>query len=67
MNFPIKCFTCNKLLAHLKPVFDENVKKYKDELNEKSSEFRAFTDINIPLNKYCCRNILMTSVKINFN
>lgn len=69
MNFPIKCFTCNKLIGHLKPKFDEKVKEYsvQDNSDIKTPEFKAFEHIGIPLNKYCCRSIFMTSVKINFS
>lgn len=52
--FPIRCFTCNKVLA-------DKWKKYKTISNNSSSK-NAFSELKI--NRYCCRRMFLGHVEI---
>lgn len=55
--FPIRCFTCNKVVANLE-------QKYKEMLEEKGKLTMA--DFNtIGITRYCCIRMFMGYVKLN--
>jgi DNA-directed RNA polymerase I, II, and III subunit RPABC5 len=78
MIIPIRCFTCNKVIAHL---WDEyinqlqmnyiekdikNIKKNKfvniNELENKTIEGKILDKLG--LNRYCCRRMLLSNVDL---
>ena len=52
--FPIRCFTCNKVLA-------DKWKKYKS-ISKNSSAKNAFSELKIK--RYCCRRMFLGHVEI---
>lgn len=52
--FPIRCFTCNKVLAHLYNDYEAIGKK---ETNKKAFEI-------LKINRFCCRRMFLSYVKI---
>lgn len=57
---PIRCYTCNKVLARYQFVLDEFKKKYEHAENKPYVEF--FEEMRIT--RYCCRKIFLTHVDI---
>ena len=57
---PVRCFTCNKVLACYDAVLEVFRNKYKDEETRPYKEF--FEEFCI--RRYCCRKILLTHVDI---
>lgn len=49
MSIPIRCFSCGKVLGNKYEIFNS----YKDKQ-------QAFIDLKIE--RYCCKNILLTSI-----
>ena len=78
MIIPVRCFTCNKVIAHLwedysKIIQEEYIKKeiHKsqksrfieiDTLKEKTVEGKTLDKLNI--NKYCCRRMFLSHVDL---
>ena len=66
MIIPVKCFTCGMILGNKWNIYTEEMKKINE--NDKlSDEEKTQKQINLFENKlnckkYCCRNILMTTV-----
>lgn len=55
---PIRCFTCNKILADKYLKYKDYVKQFKSD-TDKTSECKALDAVG--LKKYCCRSIMLTS------
>lgn len=49
---PVRCVTCNKIIAHLYELF---LKKIREELPQK-----VLNDLGI--HKYCCRKTFITNI-----
>jgi DNA-directed RNA polymerase subunit N (RpoN/RPB10) len=78
MIIPIRCFTCNKVIAHLweeynKRIQEEFIKEDIpqnfnkrfidiDTLKKKTIEGQTLDKMNI--NKYCCRRMLLSHVDL---
>jgi DNA-directed RNA polymerase subunit N (RpoN/RPB10) len=78
MIIPMRCFTCNTPIAHLKDKYDELVIKYskssslinenriyqmtEENLKEKTPEDKALNDLG--LHKYCCRRMMLTHTDV---
>lgn len=78
MIIPIRCFTCNKVIAHLWDEYlnkiqmaylDENIannRKYRfvsvEDLENKTVEGKILDEIG--LNKYCCRRMMLSHVDL---
>lgn len=72
MIIPIRCFTCNKIIAHLWEEYLNKIQMaYLDEniANDRKNRFVSVEDLenktvegkildNMGLNKYCCRMML---------
>lgn len=58
MIIPIKCFSCNKLIANKYEKYLELVKekKYKNEYDRNDEEIFK----KLKLKRYCCRRMVMT-------
>ena len=54
MEFPVRCFTCGKVIGDL-------YEKYKALLNEKNAE-EALDFLNVE--RYCCRRMFVSHVEI---
>lgn len=50
--FPIRCITCNKVLAHLYQLYLEKI--------ESKSPQETLNELNI--HKYCCRKTFITNI-----
>jgi DNA-directed RNA polymerase I, II, and III subunit RPABC5 len=78
MIIPIRCFTCNKVIAHLWDEYlnkiqiafiDEDIKNNKkkrfieiEELENKTIEGKILDDMKI--NRYCCRRMIISHVDL---
>lgn len=78
MIIPIRCFTCNKVIAHLwDDYLDQLQMAYlkEDIKNKKSNKFVNLKELEnktlegkildkLGLNKYCCRRMLLSNVDL---
>jgi len=55
MMIPVRCFTCGKVIGHL-------LEEYKRRVEEGEDSGEVMTDLG--LERYCCRQIFMSSVDI---
>jgi len=78
MIIPIRCFTCNKVIAHLwedylnkiqMAYIDEDIKNNKkkrfieiEELENKTIEGKTLDEMN--LHRYCCRRMMLSHVDL---
>ena len=78
MIIPIRCFTCNKVIAHLWEEYlnkiqmaylDENIANNRknrfvsvEDLEKKTLEGKILDDMG--LNKYCCRRMMLSNVDL---
>lgn len=78
MIIPIRCFTCNKVIAHLWEEYlnkiqvayiEEDIKNNKkkrfielEQLENKTVEGKILDEMNI--NRYCCRRMLLSHVDL---
>ena len=78
MIIPIRCFTCNKVIAHLWEEYlekiqmnyiDEDIKNQKkkrfvdiEQIEKKTNEGQILDDLG--LNKYCCRRMILSHVDL---
>ena len=78
MIIPIRCFTCNKVIAHLweeyldliqKEYTDENIRDNPkkrfvsvEELTKKTVEGKILD--NLGINRYCCRRMFLSHVDL---
>ena len=78
MIIPIRCFTCNKVIAHLWEDYlertqmiyiDEDIKNLKkkrfidiEKIENKTTEGKILDDLEI--NKYCCRRMILSHVDL---
>ena len=78
MIIPIRCFTCNKVIAHLWEEYlnkiqmaylDENIANNRknrfvsvEDLEKKTLEGKILDDMG--LNKYCCRRMMLSHVDL---
>jgi DNA-directed RNA polymerase I, II, and III subunit RPABC5 len=78
MIIPIRCFTCNKVIAHLWEEYIDRLQMayIKEDIKNKSNN--KFVDIQklekktlegkmldeLGLNKYCCRRMLLSNVDL---
>ena len=78
MIIPIRCFTCNKIIAHLWEEYlnkiqmaylDENIANDRknrfvsvEDLENKTVEGKILDDMG--LNKYCCRRMMLSHVDL---
>lgn len=67
------CFTCGKIIGHLYEPFEEEVRKYHEELNnpetttffsEDISYAHIFDKLGISKRKYCCRKYFVVTNSI---
>lgn len=67
MTFPVRCYTCNKVLADKEQAYRRMVNEQDDEqsMSQNSSVFLGNSKEKIlnelGLKRYCCRRIVMTS------
>jgi DNA-directed RNA polymerase I, II, and III subunit RPABC5 len=78
MIIPIRCFTCNKVIAHLWEEYINNIQIAYSEENIATNDKNRFIDINTLENKttegltldqlgfkrYCCRRMFLTHVDL---
>ncbi len=76
MIIPVRCFTCNKVIAHLWEEYQKKIQEeyLKDDIaNNEKKRFIDINDIknktvegkildNMNLHKYCCRRMLLSHV-----
>ena len=78
MIIPIRCFTCNRVVAHLWEEYlnriqleyiDEDIKNNKkkrfvdiEELRNKTVEGKILDEMN--LSRYCCRRMMLSHVDL---
>jgi DNA-directed RNA polymerase I, II, and III subunit RPABC5 len=78
MIIPIRCFTCNKVIAHLWDEYlnkiqmayiEEDIKNNKkkrfidiEELENKTIEGKILDEMN--LHRYCCRRMMLSHVDL---
>lgn len=78
MIIPIRCFTCNKVIAHLWEEYlnriqmsylDEDIKNKQnkrfvdiEQIENKTVEGKILDDMG--LNKYCCRRMMLAHVDL---
>lgn len=78
MIIPIRCFTCNKVIAHLWEDYINKVQVAYIEEDIKNNKKKRFVDIEkiedktiegkildeMGLNKYCCRRMMLSHVDL---
>jgi DNA-directed RNA polymerase I, II, and III subunit RPABC5 len=78
MIIPIRCFTCNKIIAHLWEEYINNLQlEYLEEdiINDKKKRFIELDDLHkkkiegkvldkLGLKKYCCRRMILSHVDL---
>ena len=78
MIIPIRCFTCNKVIAHLWEEYLEKIQMNYIEEDIKNKKKKRFVDIeqiekktnegqildDLGLNKYCCRRMILSHVDL---
>jgi DNA-directed RNA polymerase subunit N (RpoN/RPB10) len=78
MIIPIRCFTCNKVIAHKWEEYLAQLQKAYLEENSKNNKKKRFVDIkelenkkiegiildNMGFNKYCCRRMFLSHVDL---
>jgi len=78
MIIPVRCFTCNKVIAHLWEEYlnriqleyiDEDIKNNKkkrfvdiEEIENKTTEGKILDELG--LSKYCCRRMMLAHVDL---
>ena len=65
MIIPVRCFTCNKVIAHLWNDYCSLVEEKRAELGENSevtAESLAMDQLG--LRRYCCRRMVLTHVNL---
>jgi DNA-directed RNA polymerase subunit N len=55
MEFPVRCFSCGKVIGHL-------WEKYKKRVNEKESPEKVLNELG--LERYCCRRMFISHVEL---
>ncbi len=50
---PIRCITCNKVIAHLYQI-------YLNKINEENPPQKVLNDLKV--HKYCCRKTFITNI-----
>ena len=74
MIIPVRCFNCNKVLAHLWEPYQQKLQEATNESalekekktlvigidNDKSVECKALDELGV--DKYCCRAVMMGNV-----
>jgi DNA-directed RNA polymerase subunit N len=55
MEFPVRCFSCGKVIGHL-------WEKYKKKVNEKESPEKVLNELG--LERYCCRRMFISHVEL---
>jgi DNA-directed RNA polymerase subunit N len=55
LKFPIRCFTCGKIIGHLYPEYAKRIK---------SEQPKDVLD-NLGIKRYCCRRIFLAHVDIS--
>ena len=64
MIIPIRCFSCNKILADKYQKYIQYVKEYTEN-NPNKDETPVFHALNkIKLKRYCCRSTMMTNKEL---
>lgn len=72
MIVPIRCFTCNKIIADKYDYYQEEFakleKKKIDDDNDNDNDYKYFSNIHtkeildkLGLTRYCCRRMLITT------
>jgi DNA-directed RNA polymerase I, II, and III subunit RPABC5 len=78
MIIPIRCFTCNKVVAHLWEEYQEKIQKNYLEQDIKNHRRNRFVSLEtlenktfegkvldeMKLKKYCCRRMLLSHVDL---
>ena len=78
MIIPIRCFTCNKVIAHLWEEYNNQIQMAyieKDIANDPKKRFVNIEELEnktiegkvldkLGLNKYCCRRMMLTHVDL---
>jgi DNA-directed RNA polymerase I, II, and III subunit RPABC5 len=69
MIIPVRCFTCNKVIAHLYEDYLALISEYKnkqseelDDPNQKTPECLALDELK--LRRYCCRRMFLGHVDL---
>lgn len=78
MIIPVRCFTCNQVIAHLWDEYSKKIQEeyLKDEVHQKQK--KRFIDINtvkektiegktldkLNINRYCCRRMFLSHVDL---
>ena len=66
MIIPVRCFTCGKLIADKWAMYEEKVKKLKEEHQEDqgSEDEMCIKDIfnDLDIKRYCCKRMLLSHV-----
>ena len=65
MIIPVRCFTCNQLIAHKWLEYNaivKNVEKDKDKTTTKSGELQAFEKLAIK--RDCCRRHFLAHIEL---
>ncbi|MEM2948064.1 MAG: DNA-directed RNA polymerase subunit N [Candidatus Anstonellales archaeon] len=55
MEFPVRCFTCGKIIGHM-------YEQYKKLVADGKSPKEAMDELGI--NRYCCRRMFITHVEL---
>ncbi len=55
MYFPVRCFTCGKVIGHL-------YEKYKEEISSGKDPSTVLSSLNVK--RYCCRRMFLSHIEI---
>ena len=65
MLIPVRCFTCNQVIAHKWNTYQEKLAEHlQSGMTEMDANKHAMDDVEIPVDKYCCRRMLLSHVNV---
>lgn len=73
MLFPIRCVSCNAVIAGKYEIYLEKVKEYRERLNQKEMEYLSATTTktaegkaldDLGVNRMCCRRHFLSHVDL---
>jgi DNA-directed RNA polymerase subunit N (RpoN/RPB10) len=64
MIIPIRCFTCNKLIADKWEKYKKKLEENKDKEGKQKKEMEEILEKEFGLKRYCCKRMLTTHVEL---
>jgi DNA-directed RNA polymerase I, II, and III subunit RPABC5 len=78
MIIPVRCFTCNKVIAHLWETYHDKIQTHYLEEDIKNNRKKRFIDVDqienktiegkildeLKIHRYCCRRMMLSHVDL---